>query len=40
MAITFYCGSGSPYACRVWLTPEHKKLPYFTKTIPPHWKAA
>lgn len=28
MAITFYCGSGSPYAWRVWLALEHKKLPY------------
>ncbi|MGH8478783.1 MAG: glutathione S-transferase family protein [Gammaproteobacteria bacterium] len=28
MAITFYCGSGSPPAWRVWLALEHKRLPY------------
>jgi glutathione S-transferase len=28
MAIDFYCGSGSPYAWRVWLALEHKTLPY------------
>lgn len=28
MALTFYCGSGSPYAWRVWLALEHKQLPY------------
>jgi glutathione S-transferase len=28
MAIIFYYGSGSPYAWRVWLALEHKKLPY------------
>jgi glutathione S-transferase len=28
MAITFYYGSGSPYAWRVWLALEHKKLGY------------
>jgi len=28
MAIVFYCGSGSPYAWRVWLALEHKALPY------------
>jgi glutathione S-transferase len=28
MAIVFYCGSGSPYAWRVWLALEHKGLPY------------
>jgi glutathione S-transferase len=28
MAIVFYCGSGSPFAWRVWLALEHKKLPY------------
>ena len=26
--IHFYCGSGSPYAWRVWLALEHKALPY------------
>jgi glutathione S-transferase len=28
MPITFYYGSGSPYAWRVWLALEHKKLAY------------
>lgn len=28
MTITFYCGSGSPFAWRVWLALEHKALPY------------
>ncbi len=28
MAIRFHCGSGSPYAWRVWLALEHKALPY------------
>lgn len=28
MAIVFHCGSGSPYAWRVWLALEHKGLPY------------
>ncbi|HEY4373271.1 MAG TPA: glutathione S-transferase family protein [Burkholderiales bacterium] len=28
MTITFYYGSGSPYAWRVWLALEHKKLGY------------
>jgi glutathione S-transferase len=28
MALTFYCGSGSPYAWKVWLALEHKGLPY------------
>ena len=28
MAITFYYGSGSPFAWRVWLALEHKKVPY------------
>ena len=31
MAIDFYCGSGSPYAWRVWLALEHKALPYTLK---------
>lgn len=31
MAIEFYCGSGSPYAWRVWLALEHKALPYTLK---------
>lgn len=28
MALDFYYGSGSPYAWRVWLALEHKRLPY------------
>jgi glutathione S-transferase len=28
MALTFYYGSGSPYAWKVWLALEHKGLPY------------
>jgi glutathione S-transferase len=28
MALTFYYGSGSPFAWKVWLTLEHKQLPY------------
>ena len=28
MALTFYCGSGSPYAWKVWLALEHKGIPY------------
>jgi glutathione S-transferase len=28
MSLTFYCGSGSPYAWRVWLGLEHKGLVY------------
>lgn len=28
MTIQFYCGSGSPYAWRVWLALEHKRLAY------------
>jgi glutathione S-transferase len=28
MALTFYYGSGSPFAWKVWLALEHKKLPY------------
>jgi glutathione S-transferase len=33
MAITFYCGSGSPFAWRVWLALEHKQLPYDLKLL-------
>ena len=33
MALTFYYGSGSPFAWRVWLALEHKKIPYEMKTI-------
>ena len=28
MALTFYYGSGSPYAWKVWLILEHKGIPY------------
>jgi glutathione S-transferase len=28
MTIRFHCGSGSPYAWRVWLALEHKAVPY------------
>jgi glutathione S-transferase len=33
MAITFYFGSGSPPAWRVWLALEHKGLPYTEKLL-------
>lgn len=33
MAITFYCGSGSPFAWRVWLALEMKGVPYELKMI-------
>lgn len=33
MALTFYFGSGSPYAWRVWLALESKKLAYDLKAI-------
>ncbi|MEO8004166.1 MAG: glutathione S-transferase family protein [Betaproteobacteria bacterium] len=33
MALTFYFGSGSPYAWRVWLALEGKKLAYGLKAI-------
>ena len=28
MALTFYYGSGSPFAWKVWLILEHKGIPY------------
>ncbi len=28
MSLTFYYGSGSPYAWKVWLALEHKAIPY------------
>ena len=28
MALTFYYGSGSPYAWKIWLVLEHKNIPY------------
>lgn len=33
MAVTFYYGSGSPYAWRVWLALEHKSIPYAFKLL-------
>jgi glutathione S-transferase len=33
MAVTFYYGSGSPYAWRVWLALEHKQVPYELKIM-------
>ncbi len=33
MAITFYAGSGSPFVWKVWLTLEHKALPYDMKML-------
>ncbi len=32
-SITFYFGSGSPYAWKVWLALEHKKLAYTAKRM-------
>jgi glutathione S-transferase len=33
MALTFYYGSGSPYAWRVWYALEHKGIAYDMKTL-------
>jgi len=33
MALTFYCGSGSPFAWKVWLALEHKAIPYDLKVL-------
>ncbi len=33
MALTFYCGSGSPFAWKVWLALEHKGVPYELKVL-------
>lgn len=33
MALTFYYGSGSPYAWRVWLALEHKTIAYEFKMV-------
>ena len=33
MAITFYYGSGSPFAWKVWLLLEHKQLSYELKLM-------
>jgi len=33
MALVFYHGHGSPYAWRVWLALEHKRIPYELKVL-------
>jgi len=33
MALDFYYASGSPYAWRVWLALEHKRIPYNWKLL-------
>jgi glutathione S-transferase len=33
MALTFYYGSGSPFAWKVWLALEHKAVPYDLKVL-------
>ena len=33
MAVTFYFGSGSPFAWKVWLALEHKGIPYTPKRL-------
>jgi len=33
MALTFYFGSGSPFAWKAWLTLEHKGIPYTAKRL-------
>ena len=33
MALTFYYGSGSPYAWKVWLALEHKGIPFEAKRL-------
>ncbi|HUL10258.1 MAG TPA: glutathione S-transferase family protein [Candidatus Acidoferrum sp.] len=33
MALVFYCGSGSPFAWKVWLTLEHKQIAYEFKLL-------
>lgn len=33
MALTFYYGSGSPFAWKVWLALEHKGIPYDLKVL-------
>jgi len=33
MALTLYYLSGSPYAWRVWLALEHKRIPYELKAM-------
>jgi len=33
MALTFYYGSGSPFAWKVWLALEHKQVPYELRVL-------
>ena len=33
MSLTFYYGSGSPFAWRVWLALEHKQIPYELRVL-------
>jgi len=33
MALTFFYGSGSPFAWKVWLALEHKQIPYQLKVL-------
>ena len=33
MALTFYYGAGSPFAWRVWLALEHKRVPYEARLL-------
>lgn len=33
MSLTFYFGSGSPYAWKVWLALEHKEIPFEAKRL-------
>src|SRR5688572_28133858 len=33
MAIVLHAGSGSPFAWRIWLALEHKRLPYELKML-------
>src|SRR3954462_4236936 len=33
MALVFHGASGSPYAWRVWLALEHKRIPYELRTL-------
>jgi glutathione S-transferase len=33
VSLTFYYGSGSPYAWRVWLALEHKRIPFERKVL-------
>ena len=35
MALTFYYGSGLPFAWKVWLILEHKGIPYEFRLLEP-----